>query len=90
MNKLACIIDKNNFYVDFVAVNEKGGILFYELKPGESLVNADPPSVACETDGKKVLLCDEMMLKPKWSKTKKQWLESATAPEVEAARVVIA
>jgi len=87
MNKLACITDKNNLYVDFVAVNENNEILFYVLKSGESLVHTNPPPVAVMIDGKPVLFGDEMMLKPKWNKTKSKWIESATADEIEAAKL---
>ena len=42
-NPHRCVIDANNHYVEFVLTYEDGSIESYELKEGETLIEAPPP-----------------------------------------------
>lgn len=62
-----CVIDQNKMYVDFVVKNEDGSLIGYELQSGETVVKTSAPNMK--------------FLRPKWDGS--QWVETATAEEIE-------
>ncbi len=72
-NPHRCVIDADNNYVEFVLLidNEDGSKTpyCYEMKPGETLIEATPPSG---------------LIDPKWDSENSQWLgEIDTNPHFE-------
>lgn len=71
--KHCCVIDKENFYVEFVLI-ENGEIQRYTLKNGETLIDCDLAPVFKEYAN------SVGFIKPKWNGT--EWVEGATAEEI--------
>lgn len=68
-----CIINEIGQYIDYALMDENGEIQYYTLKPGERIVETDPPLFKgnAGTTG---------FVSPLWDGS--QWIESATEEEI--------
>ena len=71
-----CVIDAGGRYVTYVLILD-GNIQYYNLKEGESLIDAKPPVI-------RTITARDGYLVPVWCRDTSTWTDGATSGEIDA------